>query len=321
MLSIEKGKSIGYGGFGVSGTYEEDWFMVLKPEYRERFLNRLSQLKPGSHEWSALRSLLDFNWDVSVGPDLTLYPANLTDEEKQRKSRFGSAVATGCYPPSPPTFWDCMCDNRKDVNRGLAVLGLAGNALQFGLGAAWIYATGSWGAAFGGGFLMGRAMDGWRMNFCQLGSGEGQASAMQIGSARFAAGCGCDPATAASWANKAEFATAFLEFWLGLKANSSIFTSIANANAPLNPAHHGIDLGRLQPTATVAGHIPRRPYINSPHTIRNIIESGTPVPDRIYPGALRWDVPGSFRGSAGTFELVIDPATNRILHFLFTSGG
>jgi len=82
----------------------------------------------------------------------------------------------------------------------------------------------------------------------------------------------------------------------------------------------GIDLDELRPTAKVASHIPKRPYINSPHTIRNIIESADPIPDPGgVPGALRWDVPGSFRGSAGTFELVIDPKTNRILHFLFRS--
>jgi hypothetical protein len=89
--------------------------------------------------------------------------------------------------------------------------------------------------------------------------------------------------------------------------------------APVRP--HGIDLEALRPTETVAAHAAERPYINSPHTIRNIIESGTPRPDPGgVPGALRWDVPGSFRGSEGTFELVIDPATNRVLHFLFRSG-
>ncbi len=87
-----------------------------------------------------------------------------------------------------------------------------------------------------------------------------------------------------------------------------------------NDAHHGIDIERLRPTETVAAHAAERPYINSPLTIRNIIESGRPIPDPGgVAGALRWDVLGSFRGSEGTFELVIDPSTNRILHFLFRS--
>ena len=34
-------------------------------------------------------------------------------------------------------------------------------------------------------------------------------------------------------------------------------------------------------------------------------------------GALRWDVPGAFRGAEGTWELVYDPASNTILHFNF----
>jgi RHS repeat-associated protein len=84
---------------------------------------------------------------------------------------------------------------------------------------------------------------------------------------------------------------------------------------------YGIDLENLRPTGTVAGEAATRPYINSPLTIKNIIESGTPAADKFVPGALRWEVPGSFNGSQGVYELVIDPATNRILHFLFRSGG
>ena len=37
-------------------------------------------------------------------------------------------------------------------------------------------------------------------------------------------------------------------------------------------------------------------------------------------GALKWEVAGSFNGSSGTWELVLDPTTNTVLHFLFTSG-
>jgi hypothetical protein len=92
--------------------------------------------------------------------------------------------------------------------------------------------------------------------------------------------------------------------------------------APTNASRLGIDLEKLTPTQTVSGHAAQRPYINSPNTIQNIVESGMPRPDPGgVAGALRWDVPGSFNGSVGTFELVIDPATNRILHFLFRSGG
>lgn len=51
-----------------------------------------------------------------------------------------------------------------------------------------------------------------------------------------------------------------------------------------------------------------RPFMKSPHTIDEIMSSANPIPD---PGGLsggqRWDVPGNFRGSSGTWELVIDP--------------
>ncbi len=88
----------------------------------------------------------------------------------------------------------------------------------------------------------------------------------------------------------------------------------------------GIDVMQLGRTATVARHAEEvtkagesaRPYINSPLTIRSIIEAGDPVPDPGgVPGGLRWDVPGGFRGSPGTWELVIDQPSNTILHFLF----
>jgi len=46
---------------------------------------------------------------------------------------------------------------------------------------------------------------------------------------------------------------------------------------------------------------------------------GNPVPDRFVEGALRWDVPGTFQGSVGIWELVLDPATNTILHWIFTT--
>ena len=88
----------------------------------------------------------------------------------------------------------------------------------------------------------------------------------------------------------------------------------------------GIDASQLGRTATVARHAEditksgelARPYINSPLTVRSIMEAGDPIPDPGgVPGGLRWDVPGGFRGSPGTWELVIDQPNNQIVHFLF----
>lgn len=61
-----------------------------------------------------------------------------------------------------------------------------------------------------------------------------------------------------------------------------------------------------------------RPYMRSPHTINEIMAARRPIPDpRGFKGGLRWDVPGTFRGSEGTWELVLDPHTGIIGHFNF----
>lgn len=61
-----------------------------------------------------------------------------------------------------------------------------------------------------------------------------------------------------------------------------------------------------------------RPFMRSPHLIEEIIATGKSIPDPGgVAGALRWDVKGSFRGSEGTWELVLHPETNVIYHFNF----
>ena len=60
-----------------------------------------------------------------------------------------------------------------------------------------------------------------------------------------------------------------------------------------------------------------RPYINSNQTIQSIIDGGTPVKDTILNNGLKWNVPGTFRGITGTWELVVDMDSNTIVHFLF----
>jgi RHS repeat-associated protein len=73
-------------------------------------------------------------------------------------------------------------------------------------------------------------------------------------------------------------------------------------------------------TQTVLNNVASRPYINSPLLIQEIIDTGLGVADPGgIPGALRFDVPGTFNGSEGIYQLVIDEA-NTIYHFLFTSG-
>ncbi len=74
-------------------------------------------------------------------------------------------------------------------------------------------------------------------------------------------------------------------------------------------------------TQTVENGVATRPYLNSPLLVQEIESTGLSVPDPGgIPGALRYDVPGSFNGSHGTYELVIHPEENTIYHFLFRSG-
>ncbi len=65
-----------------------------------------------------------------------------------------------------------------------------------------------------------------------------------------------------------------------------------------------------------------RPYIDSNGTtllIDEIMQAGTPVKDTVLKNGLRWDVQGTFRGSTGTWELVVDTSTNTIVHFNFVA--
>lgn len=50
-----------------------------------------------------------------------------------------------------------------------------------------------------------------------------------------------------------------------------------------------------------------RPFLNNPQLLgKEIMAAGKGVPDPGgVAGALRWDVPGTFRGSQGTWELVV----------------
>ena len=65
-----------------------------------------------------------------------------------------------------------------------------------------------------------------------------------------------------------------------------------------------------------------RPYIDSNGTtmlVDEIMKGGTPVKDTVLKNGLRWDVEGTFRGSTGTWELVVDTSSNTIVHFNFVA--
>ena len=76
---------------------------------------------------------------------------------------------------------------------------------------------------------------------------------------------------------------------------------------------------KLKRSKTVMNHISSRPYINSTQTIQNIMKAAKPTQDLSLKNGLKWVVSGSYNGSYGVWELVINSATNTIVHFLFRS--
>lgn len=115
---------------------------------------------------------------------------------------------------------------------------------------------------------------------------------------------------------------------LGPWAIARVIGGFLGMGAVSNAARHGINVERLELTDKVAGHAAQRAYVNSRSLAKEIIEAAPPRADPGgVAGALRWDVPGTLwrpgmrEPSRGVYELVIDPGTNRILHFLFRSGG
>lgn len=121
----------------------------------------------------------------------------------------------------------------------------------------------------------------------------------------------------------------FLYGLRGDKTNSALsFTSAVPGNyvSPslkvankVSKSVKAIKTGKYTITKTVSNNIATRPYINSPSTITNIINSGKGVADKFFKGGVNYKVPGNFNGSKGFFELGINHQTNTIYHFLFKS--
>ena len=120
-----------------------------------------------------------------------------------------------------------------------------------------------------------------------------------------------------------------LEYAIGAVTGGSALRTLGSAIVrqflPDSPTQYNL-------TQTVQNNASSRPYVNSPLTVQEITATGKGVPDPGgLPGALRYDVPGTMSrpGAAvgdpnptvrGTYELVIDPKTNTVYHFLFRSG-
>ncbi|MGN1316454.1 MAG: RHS repeat domain-containing protein [Acutalibacteraceae bacterium] len=77
------------------------------------------------------------------------------------------------------------------------------------------------------------------------------------------------------------------------------------------------NVSKLKFSNTIKGYAKVRKYYNYTSVIKNIIQSATPVRDGT--NALKWLVPGVMNGTQGIWELVINPSTKVIYHFLFNS--
>ena len=107
----------------------------------------------------------------------------------------------------------------------------------------------------------------------------------------------------------------------GVNASELKFSNTAeNHFYDLNPRDTVIKVGDGKITRTFKGES-NRPYVNSNGTttfLDEIMNGGTPKPDKALPNGLRWDVPGEFNGKLGTWELVVNKDTNTVVHFLFS---
>lgn len=105
--------------------------------------------------------------------------------------------------------------------------------------------------------------------------------------------------------------------YLGLDAAGALVPCVAGAGIIVRLGAKATRT-ELKLTATVASHAASRPFVNSPHLVEIIMDASKGVQDpQGIANALRWDVPGFYNGKEGTWELVVDMATDTILHFNF----
>lgn len=85
---------------------------------------------------------------------------------------------------------------------------------------------------------------------------------------------------------------------------------------------YGIDVDNLHYTETVMRQMANRPYQEIRALVMMIIGKSSPVsdPKGSLPAGLWWESSGTYNGSAGVYELLIDSASNTIVHFLFRTG-
>ncbi|MEQ1936498.1 MAG: hypothetical protein ABL962_21825, partial [Fimbriimonadaceae bacterium] len=74
-------------------------------------------------------------------------------------------------------------------------------------------------------------------------------------------------------------------------------------------------------TESAAKHFAERPYMSSPSVTNMIIQSGNRIPDpQGVPGLFMYYAQGTFNSSAGRYELIFNPNTRTVYHYVFKSG-
>ena len=109
---------------------------------------------------------------------------------------------------------------------------------------------------------------------------------------------------------------------------------LRNYSSNLRNGAHMFNAEDLQMSQTVQNHMYdiikkgsnagklSRPYIDSNGTtllLKEIMESSAPVSDTILPWGFKWAIEGTFRGSTGIWELVVDISRNMVVHFNFVA--
>lgn len=61
-------------------------------------------------------------------------------------------------------------------------------------------------------------------------------------------------------------------------------------------------------------------FLNLDNVFVITMDTGIPVKDQFISNGLKWIVHGSFRGTDGFWELVVDLDTNTVIHLLFKGG-
>jgi hypothetical protein len=79
-----------------------------------------------------------------------------------------------------------------------------------------------------------------------------------------------------------------------------------------------LDAFELELPPAAARHATARPYLVDRPLIQQIMDAAEPVADpQGAVNTVRWDIPGTFNGRKGTWELVVNTGQKIIYHFAF----